>query len=887
MDNCGGGGKRLPPDGDEFPTAYQEFKTNSSQQQYKYVTTRETMAANGDVDRGETTVVDDNTSTTTTTTTTSLFTSEKSTIITKSISVAESRSIFDKKNPNELVRNKDLTEKRTGSISNFVLYGTIQKNNNDDEKDDDDEDDDNAPSNYLTKNSSDNTDCGLAPPPPLPSTGPPTNFIQGGKKFAQNGVNDLWRQDNKSEKSVKDKIAMFSSQCNLEAPLFPASSITGTTGPKQRLSKHKSSDDVFNDNDKRIVTTNTINSILTQSTFDLSPNHHDHLNYQNKTPSLPRTSPPSSPPSDYSSSSPIHLPKSPEIGSNSSKYSSTNGGSSCSSPLSSYSTAYSSPTPSHSKSFNTTSSSSIIGKSSALLTRATSFSGSSSPYGNDKLPITNDSLGNQQITSSSIARTGSLASTFKRPNDEMRKNSLNQLIEQRRKGISKLRGLVIPEKDAVCVDRPIIDLPEIKSRESILVNNQVNNNNRVNANNGISDKWGSQNSLVSNASTISFSVKTTNAAFKMPAPKILSNYSPAFKRKSLTNYNNNSQIINNSNNNNSTLINGNKTNTTTNQLSSPASEAPKSLESICSPTRSDYSFDFVSSSGGSPENNHPATKPKFNCQRKIGRNDYDDSDNDSAVSSSQSSLSRGFSPPTSPVPSDRSTMSSERSYLSSEIHYQRPQLIIDHRKNDTSDRMMFGTNGLLRSSLMTERSYSVPEKSSIVNKSSQQQYETNRSSSSQIPQRQMTSSSSSSLKRSISAETNTNDSTLALSTSSQTESLLSRRVLKPQSVEAINRKNILASARCRSGRDLNGSPLIQRKFVDDEKNVESFQRRDFIVDDQRTINDNVDCTKTEVKIAYIEVVTEEKKDAEQPRLPAKRGVISQIKNVPVRKYIEF
>lgn len=50
MDNCGGG-QRLPPDGDEFPAAYQEFGGNS--QQYRFVTTTgatrsSTMTANGE-----------------------------------------------------------------------------------------------------------------------------------------------------------------------------------------------------------------------------------------------------------------------------------------------------------------------------------------------------------------------------------------------------------------------------------------------------------------------------------------------------------------------------------------------------------------------------------------------------------------------------------------------------------------------------------------------------------------------------------------------------------------------------------------------------------------------------------------------------------------------
>lgn len=47
------------------------------------------------------------------------------------------------------------------------------------------------------------------------------------------------------------------------------------------------------------------------------------------------------------------------------------------------------------------------------------------------------------------------------------------------------------------------------------------------------------------------------------------------------------------------------------------------------------------------------------------------------------------------------------------------------------------------------------------------------------------------------------------------------RMLKPSSVEAINRKNILASAKCRSGKDIKiGSPIIQRKGSLEEEKTE-------------------------------------------------------------------
>lgn len=48
MENCGGG-QRLPPDGDEFPAAYQEFSNSSSQPPYRYMaaTRTATIATNG------------------------------------------------------------------------------------------------------------------------------------------------------------------------------------------------------------------------------------------------------------------------------------------------------------------------------------------------------------------------------------------------------------------------------------------------------------------------------------------------------------------------------------------------------------------------------------------------------------------------------------------------------------------------------------------------------------------------------------------------------------------------------------------------------------------------------------------------------------------------
>lgn len=376
----------------------------------------------------------------------------------------------------------------------------------------------------------------------------------------------------------------------------------------------------------------------------------------------------------------------------------------------------------------------------------------------------------------------------------------------------------------------------------------------------IQDKWGSQSSLTSNASTASQPLKAT-MSFKMPAPQIHSKYSPAFKRKSLTVYG--TSVTTSSAMNGSSPIKSSQS-----SAMSTFSEPPKSLESICSPTRSDYSFEFASMTS-SPDDSR--TRPRT-MQRKA-RLDYDDSDNDSAVSSSQSSISRGFSPPMSPVPSERSTISSERSYVSTELNCQRRPLIADSLSrisvardirdpNVAADKDQFAS----RIGILGERTYLAERSSSSSSGSNPRSPQPNEfvSRSSQIPQRQ--------LRRSNSTDTNCSTSSTLTSGSQASAESLSRRVLKPQSVEAINRKNILASARCRSGRDLNGSPLIQRKFSDDEETVENGGA----IHQMSNNSGNDPMSKQEIKIAYIEVADPFAEDegsfqkkGEKPKLPPK------------------
>lgn len=339
----------------------------------------------------------------------------------------------------------------------------------------------------------------------------------------------------------------------------------------------------------------------------------------------------------------------------------------------------------------------------------------------------------------------------------------------------------------------------------------------------------------------------------------------------------------------------NSQSTTTSAFST---EPPKSLESICSPTRSDYSFEFASTTS-SPDGSR--TRPRT-IQRSKARLDYDDSDNDSAVSSSQSSISRGFSPPMSPVPSERSTVSSERSYISAELAYHRRPLITEsYTRSRTSiardairDRMIGESDKdhpqlgpsprILGGESRTYAAERSPSSSSGSNPRSPQPNEQVllARNSSQIPQRQ--------LRRSNSTDTNCSTSSTLTSGSQASAESLSRRVLKPQSVEAINRKNILASARCRSGRDLNGSPLIQRKFsVPDDENGSGAVRR--TAGDQPAASDAAN--KQEIKIAYIEVADPSyaandgfAKKRQEPKLPPKRSAPPPIVRPPKSEMLE-
>lgn len=306
----------------------------------------------------------------------------------------------------------------------------------------------------------------------VPSLEPPQ------RKFSLNG--ELWRQDDKSERSVRDKIAMFSSQSSLDGPLFP-SAVTVTaaaaaaavaTSNGRRLSKYKSTEDVCSDEKSPGQKERaSFFADRTQSSFDLTDSGRNvgpdsGRKYGQRSPSVAQSPSSTSPTIHASKVFPIVPPK-PSVSATTSLISSTP-----KSPVKSYSSSSVTPpsspqnnvaVPSLGSDQNTTLSLPLKPVANTALIRATSFSGSM-PYGQDRSSTAND-----LSASSQISRTNSLASTFRRPSEDIRRTSLNQLIEQRRRSISKLRGLVIPEKETIPIDTPIVDLPEIKSRDSILL----------------------------------------------------------------------------------------------------------------------------------------------------------------------------------------------------------------------------------------------------------------------------------------------------------------------------------------------------------------------------------------------------------------------------------
>ncbi|KAK6643502.1 hypothetical protein RUM43_005012 [Polyplax serrata] len=584
--------------------------------------------------------------------------------------------------------------------------------------------------------------------PPLPSSEPPSSahryqsLVNGESDILSNRKyygevaattkpprNSFWRQDEKSEKSVRDKIAMFSS--------VPDSGTSPTNG-SGKLSKYKSSDDVFNCDE-----TDCSRNIQNGKHFSRSVITLDKV--AGGSPYLKKSS--------YSDAS--VPPRSLDF---------SNRTQSSMDLTSSASSAYSS---SCSPDSSLSSNSSYLGYSSTLPRKKTRSGTEEGKNDRDK----KDASVHRTTSFSVHGRSQSLLDVNPTPyrsrylsetsqEEGQKPGSLNLLIEQRRKNLSKLRGLVIPEKLSDSrSNQPIVDLPEIRSRDLIL-----------------------------NAKMPTFQKeKTTTATAKWTRPIVpevvgpkvtpthlwdmqnktpnIPKYSPAFKRKSISVFGAKEVVPL----------------TTKKEISSLSlSDAPKAplKPPRNAPTVRQNSVsddkkyqDAVTSILCETEISYPLEKNhrmneitrttdvyspkrksvlqgKYRLHSDTGRSE-EDSDNDSAVSSSRSSISHGFSPPASPL------------------------LDNQYQNDDSSIR-----NGVRLS----------PDRNPLA--------------------------------RSLSMETSSNvgshlqGNVGGLDANGNDPS--NRRILKPQSVEAINRKNVLTSAKYSRGFDVkSGSPLIQRKFSEE------------------------------------------------------------------------
>ncbi|EAA13063.4 AGAP011384-PA, partial [Anopheles gambiae str. PEST] len=230
-------------------------------------------------------------------------------------------------------------------------------------------------------------------------------------------VGSNWRKDEKSEKSVRDKIAMFSSAADAEGGVAPvpqqhAATTTAANNPSalltasRKFSKDftKSSENLLGSSARDTGSRKALEAIETYATLRKKAHSVEHLDevdrsvaastatVANETPYKAKFS--------LETSKPVVLGKA------------TNG----------------------------------IENGSKILSRTTSFSG----YSN----------GN------------SLATIASSPAASRWKSSISSLLEQRKKSMSKLRGLVIPEKvpeAEVLPETRIIGLPIIKSKDSEII----------------------------------------------------------------------------------------------------------------------------------------------------------------------------------------------------------------------------------------------------------------------------------------------------------------------------------------------------------------------------------------------------------------------------------
>lgn len=340
------------------------------------------------------------------------------------------------------------------------------------------------------------------------------------------------------------------------------------------------------------------------------------------------------------------------------------------------------------------------------------------------------------------------------------KSNLEYLIEQRKKSLSKLRGLVIPE-----VQSPIIDLPAIKVQDTISKSYLFKPNQNASVNSP-TDNLTSRKQIID----LSETKWKTNLL-----PNNIPKYSPAFKRKSLQVY-------------------------TPSSLSKESTPERKFNEKVDTLNKLN-SKAFTARPGRSIldlKNGTSTLPPKYSTSNnKISTSEYKDvlnnidyknveikictmtdivdSDNDSAMSSTQSSYRSSASSPLHNLDS----IESDSSRLSPRVsHYTSCALV----KTAT------------------------PPKSSILEKSCEEYVKRNVC-------RSVSSDTNVSLSSSAGSAATSGSQASCSSLESSVADTDKRRASKASNIDSINRRNILASAKCRSGRDAKlKSPVVETKF---------------------------------------------------------------------------
>ncbi|XP_068626668.1 uncharacterized protein bbg isoform X2 [Battus philenor] len=337
-------------------------------------------------------------------------------------------------------------------------------------------------------------------------------------------------------------------------------------------------------------------------------------------------------------------------------------------------------------------------------------------------------------------------------NKNVTTHKLEHIIEQRKKSMSKLRGLVIPE-----VHAPIVDLPEIKVKDSLSKPFVV--------------KCNPNNALKKDNPTTAKSLSVNESKWKTNfLPNNIPKYSPAFKRKSLQVYSPSSLS---------------KESTPERKLVDRIDIQNKvynKLNALKSTKNTLDSSNISQLSGKDYKNALSDFRDYKNVEIKIcTTTDIVDSDNESALSSAQSSY---------------------RSSASSPMHH------IDTIESDSSR---------LSPRVSHYTSYTLV-KSEIPSKSSN-----NEKNCEEFIKRKVCRSVSSDTNISLSSSAGSAATSGSQASCSSLESSVAdsdkRKVSRTFNVDTINRRNILASAKCRSGRDINlKSPVVETKFTHESYN---------------------------------------------------------------------